>query len=82
MDSTLIASTSLETHQFIHLAARSEHEALVSMLLDAQAEIETLDKLGNTPLLLAAEWDRTGTVEKLLGLGANASQANYKGTTA
>jgi ankyrin repeat protein len=52
------------------------------MLLDAQAEIETLDKLGNTPLLLAAEWDRTGTVEKLLGLGANASQANYKGTTA
>lgn len=52
------------------------------MLLDAQAEIEILNKLANTPLLLAVEWDRTGTVEKLLGLGANVSQANYKGMTA
>ncbi|KAF5632082.1 hypothetical protein F52700_6601 [Fusarium sp. NRRL 52700] len=66
----------------IHIAARSEHEVLASMLLDAHVEIEILDKLGNTPLLLAVNWDHTGTIEKLLALGANASHADYKGTTA
>jgi ankyrin repeat protein len=46
------------------------HEAVVKLLLEKGAELETKDKSGQTPLSLAAENGREAVVKLLLEKGA------------
>jgi ankyrin repeat protein len=52
-------------------AAESGHEAIVRLLLDEGAKIETKDKMGKTPVSYAAYAGHTTVMELLLATGAN-----------
>lgn len=51
----------------IHLAARMDHLAKIQLLVLHGADIESLDKRGRTPLLLAIYWNSHDTIAWLLG---------------
>jgi ankyrin repeat protein len=70
----------------ILVAARSGHEGIMCVLMDAHAKIEIRGKSGNSPLLLllplAAEEGYVGTLKKLLERGLKVYKTNRDGNTA
>jgi len=72
--STLLTEVSIKTAQFTEI---------VSLLLDAGADLDIVDSLGNTPLHNAVlYWPSTQqTVDLLLARGADVTLKNYVGAT-
>ena len=66
----------------LHLAAQSESENTVKILLDAGANIEATDEYGITALHLAARSDSKETVLILLDRGAKVDATDYSDFTA
>ena len=65
----------------LHTAAEEGNTEEVELLLDRGANIETKDKDGLTPLMIAAKWGKTETVELLLDRGANIETKDKDGLT-
>ncbi len=63
-------------------AAGKGHTKKVRALLDADADIETTNQFGNTPLIEAARWGRYATVVLLKNAGADLNAASDVGATA
>lgn len=63
----------------LHLAARAGSEAVVKMLIDAGADIESRNYNDQTPLIAAASSGQAGVVALLLRLGANRNATSSRG---
>jgi ankyrin repeat protein len=61
----------------LSLAAGNVHEAVVKLLLEKNADIETKDKYRRMPLSLAAGNGHKAVVKLLLGKGAHKSHDLY-----
>jgi len=48
------ANADVNSSNLVHIAAENGNEVFVQLLLDAKANVNVLDQLGATPLLLAA----------------------------
>jgi len=68
----------------IHFAAASKDNAkeLLTILLDAGADINALNDNGQTPLHIATFWDNAEAVKLLLDRGADKTIKNKSGRTA
>lgn len=66
----------------LHIAAANDHEALVSFLLEHQADCETTNNLGWTPLMQAARHGHMEVVQLLVQAGAGVDKHNRLGMTA
>lgn len=60
----------------LHCAARNRNEALVSLLLAAESDIDALTTSGESPLDLALEFEAKDTVHVLLEAGAHTGQGS------
>jgi ankyrin repeat protein len=68
-----------EGYNALHLAIRSGHDAVVKLLLEKGAELESKDtNFGQTPLSLAAENGNDAVVKLLLEKGAELESKNTK----
>ena len=67
---------------FLCVAARLGNEELVCALLEAGVDINQLDKLGRTPLYLAAKWNHVNVVKLLLERTAEIDRTAVDGNTA
>ncbi len=65
----------------LHMAARRGNVQVATALLDCGADLEALDKLGETPLHRAVKCGKTEMVAFLLERGANAQAAGKGGLT-
>ncbi len=66
----------------MHNGAHGNHVEICSMLLDRNAEVDSMDRQGNTPLCHAVENNSVECAERLLIAGANPNQsAGYYGGT-
>lgn len=63
----------------LHIAAANDHVVLVSFLLDNQADYETTNSLGWTPLMQAARHGHMQVVTLLLQAGATVDKCNRLG---
>lgn len=63
----------------LHIAAANDHGVLVSFLLDSQADYETTNSLGWTPLMQAARHGHMQVVMLLLQAGATVDKCNRLG---
>lgn len=63
----------------LHIAAANDHEALVSFLLDYQADCEATNNLGWTPLMQAARHGHLQVVTLLLQASATIDRCNRLG---
>lgn len=63
----------------LHIAAANDHEALVSFLLEHQADCETTNNLGWTPLMQAARHGHMDVVVLLVQAGAAVDKHNRLG---
>ena len=70
----------LNTNLFDEIKRGHTKEALALLLQGAK--IESRDRFGNTPLLLAARTARSKLVKKLIDMGANINHKNLIGSTA
>ncbi|XP_029431054.1 ankyrin repeat and death domain-containing protein 1B isoform X3 [Rhinatrema bivittatum] len=66
----------------LHLAIRNHHMDVVDMLLEAQYDINTLNRRQQTALHLAAELRNINLVEKLLKAGCDQKIVDKQGKTA
>lgn len=66
----------------LNLAISQRNAPLARVLVDGGADVEALDYLENSPLLLASERGMTETVQLLLDFGADPNHVNIVGTTA
>jgi len=71
----------MEGHNFV-LAARYGHEGVVRNKLNAGADIELIDELGNTALIAAAAENQLSILKLLLENGANVDAQSSDGTNA
>ena len=62
-------------------AAEKGNSELLSQLLTAEADVNTADKDGKTPLYTATSWGRTECVKQLLAAGADVNKADKDGET-
>ena len=65
----------------LHMAARRGNVEVIGALLDAGADPEARDSMGETPLRRAVNCDRVAAAELLLERGANAGSVGKKGMT-
>lgn len=65
----------------LHLAARSSHPAVVTVLLKQGAEVDARDAQGRTPLWWAAGRGQVGTVTALLNAGADPKLRDRDGSS-
>ncbi len=77
----LNTKVSIEGHNFV-LAARYGHERVVINQLNNGADIELIDELGNTALIVAAAENQQSILDLLLKRGANVNAQSNDGTTA
>ena len=74
---------SLETHSgqnCMHFAAKYDHFEMIAKIHERDPDLlESKDKHGRTPLMLAAGLDRHEAAKKLLKLGADPAEKNLKG---
>jgi len=66
----------------IHLAAMNDDRESIQKFLDQGISIETADKDGGTPLLVASEYGSVQTLEFLLGKRSDIKARNHTGLTA
>ena len=66
----------------LHYAARHDAAEVIDMLVEHGAEVNPVDYKGRTPLLLAAELDRSVAALKLLDLDAKAGIIDKTGEVA
>ena len=62
-------------------AARADDPAIILLLVEAGAQIDAKDMLGNTALHHAAKKDSRNAAKMLMGLGANSTLTNIYGAT-
>ncbi len=74
-------AVSIEGHNFV-LAARYGHEGVIRNLLNSGADIDLIDELGNTALIVAAAENHLSILKLLVSLGANINAQSNDGTTA
>ena len=67
---------------FLQVACKQGREKVVSLLLEAAAPLEVIDKSGYTPLLLACNAGQTETVQLLLQVRADKEHVATDGQTA
>ena len=72
----------LKGEQVLHYAVWGGDRRTVAALIKAGAEINAADRLGITPLMLAAREGKAQVVEALLGAGADAMRRNRMGEDA
>ncbi len=77
----LNTDVSMEGHNFV-LAARYGHERVIINQLNGGADIELIDELGNTALIVAAAENQQSILNLLLEHGANVNAQSKDGTTA
>ncbi|KAF3077232.1 Ankyrin-1 [Trichoderma lentiforme] len=65
----------------LHIAARSGHETMITLLLDEGFDLESQDKEGKTPLQHAAANGHEAVVRQLLQKGANPESKDVEGQT-
>jgi ankyrin repeat protein len=73
---------SREGETLLNLAITRENSALARVLIDGGADVQAVDFMENSPLLLAAERGMGDIVQLLLDYGADPNHANIVGTTA
>lgn len=66
----------------LHYAATHGHLAVMTLLLDHDAYIDTESPNGTTPLMMAAQYGTTAAVKLLLDAGADPQIKNQQGFTA
>ena len=69
-------------YRLIHIASANGKEDVVNMLISLNADINIIDKNGNTPIHLAAENGHVSIVNNLVNQGANTETLNVNGETA
>ena len=62
-------------------AVNLEHEKCVEMLLEAGADVNTADRLGNTPISESAAFNRVKCLKLLVKAGADVNARNKAGST-
>ncbi len=75
------AEVSMEGRQFV-LAARFGHEHVIKNKLNDGIDINSVDELGNTALIVAAAENQKSIFKLLLAQGANVNAQSHDGTTA
>ena len=65
----------------LHIAARNDQEAAISLLLSAKADVNATNSSGQTPLHYAAGRDQEATVSLLLSAKADVNKTDSNGTT-
>ncbi|MGL5626401.1 MAG: ankyrin repeat domain-containing protein [Candidatus Rhabdochlamydia sp.] len=65
----------------LHLAAAEGSNSMIALLYLQEADIDSLDAEGCTPLLIAARKDHLNTIKLLLALGAKTTTQSLKGQT-
>ena len=63
----------------LHWACEQGHEAVARQLLDARADVERKDQLGNTPLMVAVDRSRAAIVRMLIADGCDQDAPNHVG---
>ena len=63
----------------LHVAVRRGNDAIVAVLLDAEAEVDVRDAQGRTPLHYAASYESVESADLLLGRGADVNVVDFDG---
>ena len=65
----------------LHIACQYGHEAVVKALVDAGANVNTVNKHGWAPLHIACQYGHEAVVKALVDAGANVNTVNKHGWT-
>jgi ankyrin repeat protein len=65
----------------LHYAAMFDNTEMIAALVKAGARVDALDRLGNTPLLLAAVHRSNAAARRLIAAGADVNAQNHDGMT-
>ena len=65
----------------LHYAAMFDNTEMIAALVKAGARVDAHDRLGNTPLLLAAVHRRNAAARRLIAAGADVNAQNHDGMT-
>jgi hypothetical protein len=66
-------------NRMIHIAAQSNYEQILKLLLALKANIDIANKDGDTPLHFSVRYDQYNNTEQLIKVGANLNIGNKKG---
>ena len=66
----------------LHYAATAGHVALIQLLIERSAYVDSASPNGTTPLMMAARFNHRPAAEALLRSGADPTQTNQSGLTA
>jgi ankyrin repeat protein len=80
-DPNLIAQVGSADRTALMLASWKGHTEIVKLLIEAQSNVDQVDKFGYTALILASSLIQEDAVKILIGKGAEVNHANKSGDT-